>query len=278
VVVLRVPLAVALWVVGCSASSVDLGGHPAPCGSADGGGQATPEASPGGASDAEGGGDANGNPEAAPGPGVEAGEDVAAADATEEGPEAAADSAPPSEAATDAPPDALPAFPATCSDGIRDGDETDIDCGGSCAGCGTHGFCNSDSDCSATASGCAAAYGGCYCQSVSQECVGDHCEDFRLDGDETGVDCGGSLCIPCPNGTACRVDHDCGSRACDAIMLVCIADQCADHQLDGMETDVDCGGASIYASGCPACAPGKTCRVNSDCQPGYACSATHVCI
>lgn len=36
----------------------------------------------------------------------------------------------------------------TCSDGIENGDETDVDCGGSCAPCSTGASCSSNSDCS----------------------------------------------------------------------------------------------------------------------------------
>jgi hypothetical protein len=233
---------------------------------------------------AEVGSDRTGSEEARPSSSVDAGAGIAIPDVTQDGPErtrdaiasvdatASVDAIAP-EAASDAPSTPGDAYPATCFDTVKNGDETDIDCGGSCPGCGPHGFCASDSDCGRTALGCYVPSGGCFCQYLSHECVGDHCEDFRLDGDETGVDCGGSLCVPCVEGTACKVDGDCLSKACDAVMLVCIADQCADHQLDGMESDVDCGGGS-----CGRCPVGKKCFVNIDCEPGHACSAEHVCI
>jgi hypothetical protein len=44
---------------------------------------------------------------------------------------------------------------------------------------------------------------------------------------------------------------------------------CRNGVMDGLETDVDCGG-----SGCPGCAIGKVCKVNLDCQSGN-CSAGH---
>ncbi|MBN2331440.1 MAG: hypothetical protein JXC85_06500, partial [Candidatus Aenigmarchaeota archaeon] len=34
-----------------------------------------------------------------------------------------------------------------CSDGMLNGDETDVDCGGSCGGCGLGGSCLADADC-----------------------------------------------------------------------------------------------------------------------------------
>lgn len=56
---------------------------------------------------------------------------------------------------------------ATCTDGIQNGDETGVDCGGSnCAPCVTPPTCN----------------------------------DGIQNGDETGVDCGGSNCTPCTTG------------------------------------------------------------------------------
>ncbi|MDX1477418.1 MAG: M12 family metallo-peptidase [Saprospiraceae bacterium] len=77
----------------------------------------------------------------------------------------------------------------TCTDGIQNGDETGVDCGGSvCPPCPT-------------------------------------CDDGIQNGDETGVDCGGSVCPPCPT--------------------------CDDGIQNGDETGVDCGG-----SVCPPCPPG----------------------
>ncbi len=35
----------------------------------------------------------------------------------------------------------------TCSDGLRNGDESDVDCGGACPQCGDAGKCNQNSDC-----------------------------------------------------------------------------------------------------------------------------------
>ncbi|MEM7101565.1 MAG: GEVED domain-containing protein [Bacteroidota bacterium] len=49
----------------------------------------------------------------------------------------------------------------TCANGMMDGDETGVDCGGSCPPCPT-------------------------------------CDDGMMNGDETGVDCGGPDCLACP--------------------------------------------------------------------------------
>ena len=56
---------------------------------------------------------------------------------------------------------------ASCFNGIKDGDETSVDCGGSCAPCAT-------------------------------------CDDGIKNGDEEGIDCGGSDCAPC-TGTITKV-------------------------------------------------------------------------
>ena len=61
----------------------------------------------------------------------------------------------------------------------------------------------------------------------------------------------------------CLVDADCTSSACDADSLLCVASQCTDHQQDGNETDVDCGGGT-----CPPCADTERCVVATDCQSG----------
>ncbi len=69
--------------------------------------------------------------------------------------------------------------PTTCNDGIQNGDETGVDCGGSCQPCQTNPTCN----------------------------------DGIQNGDETGIDCGGS-CAPCnPGGgdTITKIEAETGS-------------------------------------------------------------------
>lgn len=74
---------------------------------------------------------------------------------------------------------------ATCTDGKKDGKETDIDCGGpTCPACTYGKTCKKGTDCSS---------GVCvngYCQLPS-------CIDGVKNGNEAGVDCGGP-CKPCP--------------------------------------------------------------------------------
>jgi len=84
------------------------------------------------------------------------------------------------------------------------------------------------------------------------------CYDGQKNGRETDVDCGGPKCDPCNEFKACLVDDDCLSNVCRDSL--CQALTCADGMRSGDETDVDCGGS------CSACALGKHCRNNGDCQ------------
>jgi hypothetical protein len=163
-----------------------------------------------------------------------------------------------------------------CSDQRKDDGETDVDCGGGqCPGCGPNKGCATTSDCSTTASGCDASYGGCACDPVAGTCVYNHCFDQQKDASETDVDCGGGDCPKCAPTQGCLLDFDCTTNACDGISAVCVNNQCIDHRVDGKETDVDCGGANI----CSRCIVGRKCVVNSDCQVGHTCSGSpSVCI
>jgi len=49
-------------------------------------------------------------------------------------------------------------------------------------------------------------------------------------------------------------------------------DACRDGIKDLSETDIDCGGPA-----CGACAVGKKCLANSDCQTGHICNLSNVC-
>lgn len=71
-----------------------------------------------------------------------------------------------------------------CSDGIKNQDETDIDCGGSCPKCSDGKSCLQNSDCE-----------GNYCNS-NNICAAPSCNDGVMNGDEEGVDCGG-ICHAC---------------------------------------------------------------------------------
>ena len=91
---------------------------------------------------------------------------------------------------------------ATCSDGAANGDETDVDCGGSaCAGCADGLGCDVHGD-------CASAFCG------AGVCGEPSCSDGFANGDETDVDCGGPDCDPCGVGLACDTVTDCVGGLC----------------------------------------------------------------
>ncbi|MCO6487981.1 MAG: T9SS type A sorting domain-containing protein [Phaeodactylibacter sp.] len=100
----------------------------------------------------------------------------------------------------------------TCDDGIQNGGETGVDCGGpDCPACPT-------------------------------------CSDGVQNGNETGVDCGGPDCPACAtcsdgvqNGNETGVD--CGGPDCPACAT------CTDGIQNGDETGVDCGGSCPPCSG-----------------------------
>ena len=102
----------------------------------------------------------------------------------------------------------------TCQDGVKDGTETDVDCGGAyCVGlgftCATGLKCIVGSDCTT---------GWC---SIGQICQATHCTDGIKDGDETDIDCGGRTCAPCTTGQRCLVNADCASNVCTPVTLIC---------------------------------------------------------
>jgi hypothetical protein len=147
----------------------------------------------------------------------------------------------------------------SCANKIQDGDESDVDCGGSCPACGLGARCSRPRDCASVT-----------CDPVMRRCIADPCHDRVRDGDETDVDCGNS-CEPCAVGRRCKVDVDCISDDCDPAQLVCLPTTCIDQVKDANETGVDCGGGT-----CPPCIPGQGCLVDADCSVGCDL-ATHLC-
>lgn len=139
----------------------------------------------------------------------------------------------------------------TCSNGSKDPDEADVDCGGRshCDRCTQNAKCAVNSDCETQ-----------YCK--SGRCSEPTCTDKVKNQDETGVDCGGP-CLPCDLGAPCASNNDCEGQ-------YCANDVCADHCLSKVresdETDLDCGGST-----CKPCADNRKCDQGSDCQSG-SCS------
>ncbi len=130
----------------------------------------------------------------------------------------------------------------SCTDGMKDGTETGIDCGGgACPACGLGQGCLIGSDCQ------------------SQVCSGGTCVSACPTGD---VNCGGVCTNPASDpancggcGHVCPAGDSCVSGVCQA------PSSCSDGMKDGTETGVDCGGGV-----CPACGLGQGCLIGSDCQ------------
>ena len=122
--------------------------------------------------------------------------------------------------------------PSTCSDTVKNGTETDIDCGGSvCNPCLDYKICSVNADCTSKV-----------CLQSMKICDAPTCTDTVLNGQETDVDCGGPSCAKrCSDGEACRFHSDCLSSVCKG--QLCVKPSCTDAVMNGNETGMDCGGA-----------------------------------
>lgn len=137
------------------------------------------------------------------------------------------------------------------TDGIKDGDETDVDCGGTKApACADAKGCKAATDC------------------VSGVCSGAVCQkptskDGVKNGDETDVDCGGTTTSAprCATGKGCAADSDCDVARCDATTKKCAAPSHDDGLKNDDETGIDCGGSAPKK-----CPTGEGCLVNEDCD------------
>lgn len=96
-----------------------------------------------------------------------------------------------------------------CTDGQKNGMESDVDCGGTCDKCSVGQACAAGADC---VSG--------FCNASTLRCVATSCEDGTQNNAESDVDCGGTLCAACVGGKACGGDLDCASG------LACVGSVC----------------------------------------------------
>ncbi len=113
------------------------------------------------------------------------------------------------EASVDAATDTTPSF---CMSLMKDGNETDVDCGGGndCARCALGKGCILDTDC----------VKGSQCTNK----VCSLCHDSTTDGDETDTDCGGKACGGCAVGKRCNLGSDCTSGTCTGNACACPKD------------------------------------------------------
>jgi hypothetical protein len=177
----------------------------------------------------------------------------------------------------------------TNTDGVKNGDETDVDCGGAAGpGCAVGKACTTAQSCASgtcTDFKCAGGAGsdcggpnkdlprcadgkpcGAGDDCLSGTCIGGKCaapgaKDGVKNGDETDVDCGGTNPAKCAAEKGCKVSADCESQVCNDATKKCSAPTFDDKVLNGTETDVDCGGPAPGKR----CAAGLTCKDHGDC-------------
>lgn len=125
--------------------------------------------------------------------------------------------------------------PPSCTDGVVNGDESDVDCGGlfqpehDCPRCKTGQDCTASTDCiGGECSGMGGAVGTCL----------PNCFDTEQNGTETDIDCGGACMLKCDPGQGCGMDVDCVTTA------YCDVDTCAVKKIDGTM----CGGGNECVS------------------------------
>jgi hypothetical protein len=147
----------------------------------------------------------------------------------------------------------------SCTDGVKNQDETGIDCGGPCLPCDLGDACDVNADCS-----------GQYCRDM--KCA-DHCLSGVKESDETGTDCGGETCDKCDDGVGCKEAGDCKSKICSNNK--CQKATCSDSVLNQDESDKDCGG--VCAATKP-CAVGIHCNSEADCESWICSSTTAKCV
>jgi hypothetical protein len=137
-------------------------------------------------------------------------------------------------------------IPPNCFDGELNNGELFVDCGGPCE------------ECDHCINGVWEPLLGETCVDCGGECGAcPPCANCTQDGDEVGIDCGGSVCGPCAdlcddgllNGT--EVEIDCGGLYCE------VCPTCTDGVMNGDEIGIDCGGLT---SQCPPCATDGNCN------------------
>jgi len=146
----------------------------------------------------------------------------------------------------------------TCTDGLQNGTELGIDCGGSCPlPCGAPTCSDGLQNGTETGIDC----GGGSCPACPT------CSDGLQNGSETGIDCGGGSCPACPtcsdglqNGSETGID--CGGGSCPACPT------CSDGLQNGSETGIDCGGGICPACACLAPGQGLGCTPTTPCCSG----------
>ena len=157
--------------------------------------------------------------------------------------------------------------PDGCNDTFENGDETDVDCGGSCASCTDGLGCDGPEDCQSGICTDGTGPGEAACTNGKTTCCqAPSCVDTEKNQDESDVDCGGNTCPACADSKLCNTGTDCASGVCGVSNIclnppcTCQPISCSDTVSNGQETGVDCGGPI-----CPSCDPGQGCDSGQDC-------------
>jgi hypothetical protein len=156
---------------------------------------------------------------------------------------------------------------ASCTDNLKNGTETDVDCGGDCKPCPEGKGCALGGDCSA---------GVC----ILEKCAAPACDDRVKNGNESDVDCGGTECPKCGADQKCLVPGDCISGDCGkGVCAATCADglaNCDGDTSNGCETNIrtdpnHCGSCSNTCKlpNAQADCAGSMCRV-AQCADGFA--------
>jgi hypothetical protein len=122
-------------------------------------------------------------------------------------------------------------------DGAKNGDESDVDCGGSTTGaprCATDKACSASEDCDSLV-----------CDGTKKTCNAPTATDKVKNGDESDVDCGGSTtgAPRCDVAKSCNANGDCASDGCDDTKKCAVGRSCT--QTNGGRT---CGVGEVGAA------------------------------
>ncbi|MCX6706546.1 MAG: hypothetical protein NT001_00165 [Candidatus Woesearchaeota archaeon] len=154
-------------------------------------------------------------------------------------------------------------FASSCSDLKKNGDETDLDCGGSCSPCELTMACIGDSDCKSN-----------YCSGgiCKETTCTDAIKNGPLNRIESDIDCGGYCSVlgfKCDPGKECGMDDDCKTGFCNPDIGKCAESTCTDGLKGPDEGDVDCGGTCLEK-----CSIDSGCIINDDCLTGNCIAGT----
>ena len=151
-------------------------------------------------------------------------------------------------------------YTAKCDDGLKNGIEEGVDCGGPCEPCPTcdDGIQNQGED-------------GIDCGGPCELCPS--CFDGVRNQNESDVDCGGPNCPGCDGNKSCLKNKDCKSLRCE--FLKCTSPSCSDGIMNQDEQGIDCEGPCPNA--CGNCSDGLQNRGEEGVDCGGRCPPCPTC-